>query len=187
MNSKSQLQFDKKLFRNRLEFGGALLTKAKNRTARPISSRDTMHVVLKSTRAVGRFSFGYRNHPMLIQAILRKQGSKFGVKLVSSSNNFNHLHLHLKFLSRAIYVRFIRSITASIAVAVTGASKLRKLNTILGARFWDRRPFTRVIQGLRNFKRLEDYVRLNQLEAAGILPKRDGRLRAVEEHERRYF
>ena len=173
MNSRAQLKLDSNIFKGRDQFGGSLMRLAKNRRARPISTRDTMHVILKSKMATGKFSFGYRSNPTAIKRTLDRHCQKYGVKLVSYSNNFNHLHLHLKFPSRGVYLRFIRSLTATIAMLVTGAAKTRGLPKISGAlRFWDARPFTRIVRGVRGFRAVENYIRINQLEALGLLPKR---------------
>lgn len=109
------------------------------------------------------------------------------MKLIEYSNNFNHLHLLVKFPSRAIYLRFIRSLTGSIAMAATGAKKLKALALLVGKKgSWDYRPFSRVVKSYRGYKIAKDYVVLNQLEAAGVLPKREGRLKDVDESERHH-
>jgi len=186
MSKAPQLKFNDLKVRGELRFGGSLMTKAKNRHARPISSRDPMHLVLRSSKAKGRFSFGHKNAAR-VRAIVDNHCKRYGVKLIEYSNNFNHLHLLLKFPSRAIYLRFIRSITGSLALAVSGASKLKGLAEIIGGKFWDFRPFTRVIRSWRGYRIALDYVTLNQLEALEILPKRTGRLREVADGERHLF
>jgi hypothetical protein len=54
-------------------------------------------------------------------------------------------------------------VTAAIAMAVTGASRWNKL----GIKFWDRRPFTRIVIGRRAFLSVRDYVRINHIEGQG--------------------
>ncbi|RYZ72303.1 MAG: hypothetical protein EOP05_11155 [Proteobacteria bacterium] len=175
-------------FRNELRFGGSLTRKLIGRTARPISSKEPMHLVLKSTKATGRFSFGHKSNVRKVNDLVRYQCKKYGVKLIEYSNNFNHLHLLLKFPSRAIYLRFIRSLTGALALLVSGASKLKSLKSIFGGKgFWDFRPFTRVVKSFKGYRVARDYVVLNQLEAMDILPKRKGRLRDVTDSERHHF
>jgi REP element-mobilizing transposase RayT len=146
-----------------------------------------MHLVLRSTKAKGAHSFGNKNAAR-VRSIIDNHCGRYGVKLVQYSNNFNHLHLLLKFPSRAVYLRFIRSITGSLALAVTKASKRNSLKSIFGEDgFWDFRPFTRVVRSLRGYFIARDYVTLNELEAEGILPKRSGRLRVVGRGERHLF
>lgn len=184
----SQIKFDSLKSRSGLAFGGSLSKKANGRGARPISSKDPMHLVLRSTKAKGKFSLGHSSNVRRVNEIIQKNCVKYGVKLIEYSNNFSHLHLLAKFPSRALYLRFIRSVTSSIAIAVSGANKLKALKEIFGAKgFWDFRPFTRIVKSFRGYKIARDYVVLNQLEAMGIVPKREGRLRDVETGERHHF
>lgn len=62
------------------------------------------------------------------------------------------------------------------------------MQSIIGrANFWDFRPFSRIAVGVRGFKIVDDYVRLNQLESEGLFPKRRGRLRDLYPDERALF
>jgi hypothetical protein len=49
-------------------------------------------------------------------------------------------------------------------MAITGRSRWQKSE----GKFWDRRPFTRVIVGFRSWLGLQDYIRINQMEGAGV-------------------
>ena len=159
------------------------MKKASGRHARPLSSKDPIHLVLKSSQARGARSFGHSKNVRPIRAELERHCNKYGVKLMSYSNNFSHLHMLLKFPSRSVYMRFIRSLTSGIAMIVTGARKLARL----AAKFWDRRPFTRVVRGYKAYKTAAAYVRLNQLEAEGKIPHRESRLKGVAPDEWAYF
>lgn len=79
----------------------------------------------------------------------------------------NHLHLQIKLTSRDAYKAFIRAITAAIAMAVTGASRWKPLKQDARGRFWDYRPFTRIVVGIREFINLQNYIEINQLEGLG--------------------
>lgn len=139
-------------------------------------------------KAKGAFSFGHHSNMKRVNAIVKNQCTKYGVKLIEYSNNFNHLHLLVKFPSRAVYLRFIRSVTGFLALAVSGANRTRSLKDIFGTSgFWDFRPFTRVVRSFRGYRIARDYVVLNQLEAMEILPKREGRLKEVNPGERHHF
>lgn len=188
MSRTTQTRFHDPRVKKEQSFGGTLLRKAKNRHDRPVSAKLPMHIVLKSSKAKGRFSFGTAKNSRAIKQIIDNHCAKFGVKRIQYANNFNHLHLLLKFPSRRIYLRFIRSLTGAIALAVSGANKMKNLKSVFGAKkFWDFRPFTRVVYGFRGYKIAKDYVMLNRLEALGVLPKRAGRLREVDAGERYYF
>ena len=128
---------------------------------RQISTNSTMHFVLRSTKARGKLRFQATRRIWL--PILKKFASKYGVTILSHADPGNHIHLHLKFSNRRAYKPFIRGLTASIAMAITGVSRWKKLDF----KFWDLRPFSRVVIGRRAFRFVVDYIHLNQLEALG--------------------
>jgi REP element-mobilizing transposase RayT len=151
------------LQRDPLAYGGILLrTRAGRARGRPLSTRDTMHLVLRSSKAVGALSF--RRHAGRIEAILRKFADKNAVRILSFANVGNHLHLHMRLSNRQLYKRFIRALTAAIAMAVSGSSRWKKS----AGKFWDYRPFTRIVKSWRGHLRLKDYIQINQLEGSGL-------------------
>jgi len=83
------------------------------------------------------------------------------------ANVGNHLHLHIKLTHRLGYKPFIRAITSAIAMAVTGTSRWKPLKKSNSDRFWDYRPFTRVLQSFREYLNLQDYIEINQFEGLG--------------------
>lgn len=131
---------------------------------RPIDSRNTMHLVLRSTKAKGAWSFWTKENRAKVHAVTAKFSKKYGVRILSMANVGNHLHFHVKLSSRHTYVRFIRAITSAIAMAVTGVSRWNPSES----RFWDYRPFTRVVMGRRGFLNLRDYIQINRLEGFGL-------------------
>ena len=143
------------------DHGGSLRNKRNGRGKRPISTNSTMHFVLRSTRAKGKWRFQATRRTWL--PILKKFANKYGVTILSHADPGNHIHLHLKFSNRQAYKPFIRGLTASIAMAITGASRWRKVDF----KFWDLRPFSRIVIGRRAFQFVVDYIHLNQLEALG--------------------
>jgi len=144
-------------------YGGDLRKKRKGRQGgRPLAVKSSMHLVLRSSQATGRWSF--LRHHKRIQSIVDRFAKKYGVRILSLADVGNHLHFHIQLSSRHTYRAFIRAVTASIAMAVTGASRWNKLKV----KFWDCRPFTRVIIGFRAFLGLRDYIKINQLESQGI-------------------
>jgi len=159
-------------------YGGDLLTKRKNRThGRPISTQHSMHFVLRSTQARKEWSF--KQHERAIRHVIEKFAAKNGVRLNSMANVGNHLHLHVQLSTRHTYRAFIRAITSSIMMKVTGASRWNKRplekmkvtanrETNRPTKFWDRRPFSRIVVGFRAFLTMRDYVYLNELESNGF-------------------
>jgi len=48
-------------------------------------------------------------------------------------------------------------------MSVTGASRWKPL----AQKFWNYRPFTRIVEGARDFLNVKDYIEVNQLEGLG--------------------
>ena len=169
-------------------YGGELQKTRKGRQGpRPLDTRNSMHLVLRSSKAKGLWSFNRAENYKKIKTILAKFTTKYGIQILSMATVGNHLHLHIKLTNRHTYKPFIRATTASIAMAVTKCSRWHKGRTegllkadgqtyrpIEGAandesstkrlKFWDYRPFTRVIVSFKNFLNLKDYIKINQLE-----------------------
>jgi hypothetical protein len=151
------------LERNNLKvFGGAHL-KGNPKHKRPISIKKSSHLVMRSVLAKGPHSF--LRFDKKVRAIVNKQASKFGVKVYSLANAGNHLHLIVLPRSRYAYNGFIRSTTGLIARLVLGAEKASPKNM----QFWEKRPFTRIVEWGRDFKRVTDYLQQNTLEALGFI------------------
>jgi REP element-mobilizing transposase RayT len=145
-------------------YGGDLLKRRRGRVhGRPVSIHNSMHFVLRSTQAKGTWSF--TRHRQKIHAIVDSFAAKYGVKMKSLANVGNHLHLHLQLTNRHAYTPFIRAITSAIMMAVTGASRWNKIK--LAGKFWDRRPFSRIVVGFRAMLSLRDYIRINMYEGWG--------------------
>jgi hypothetical protein len=149
-------------------YGGELMKTRKGRSRpRPLSTRETLHLVLRSSKAKGDWSFAKKENRGKIQGILARFSRKYGVRILSYANVGNHLHFHIKLSNRYLYAPFIRALTAAIAMAVTGCSRWKPLKAQAKDRFWDYRPFTRVVRSFRAFLNLKDYIWLNQLEGYG--------------------
>jgi hypothetical protein len=149
--------------------GGELFkTREGRRRPRPLDTRHTMHLVLRSSRARGPWSFRRPYHARRIREITRKFSERYGIKILSSANVGNHLHFQIKLSNRYTYRPFIRAVTSAIAMAVSGTSRwTRRPSRERPQRFWDYRPFTRVVRGWRAWLGLRDYIRVNQLEGFG--------------------
>lgn len=180
-----------KLLKNtNLAYGGSLRNKRKGRGSRPLATKHEIHLVLRSSKAKGAWSFLLPKNRKIIDKILNKFASKYGIKIVSLANVGNHLHSRIQLTSLLTYKPFIRAITSAIATAITGSNLWRVKGAAVkasshvtlvqdnadksmkaskeNARFWDYRPFTRVIVGYRNLLNLRKYIRINQLEGGGF-------------------
>ena len=146
-------------------YGGALLKTRKGRsTPRSVSTKHSMHIVLRSTKAKGKW--GFRRHQVKIKQILNKFSTRYGVRVLSFANVGNHLHLHIKLSSRHTYKAFIRGLTSAIAMAVTGFNRWNKPPKAWKG-FWDYRPFSRIIVSFKEYLNLRDYIYINRLEGFG--------------------
>lgn len=142
-------------------YGGELMkTRDGRRGPRPIDTKNTMHLVLRSSKAKKHWSFLRQENKHKIQAIIDKFANKYGVQILSLANVGNHLHFHIKLTTRFGYKPFIRAITSAIAMAITKKSRWNKIEE----KFWDFRPFTRIVFGRDGFKRIQDYIKINQLQ-----------------------
>ena len=182
-------------FKKQLSFGGSLLKLSHAKVARPLSSKQALHIVLRSDFAQGDRSL--LKHERVIRNTLLKQGRRHGVKVYRVANAGNHLHLLVRFTKRRGLQNFLRGSCGLIARKVLGAERGRakKWDTYLapgkspqsstptkpqkdkplipeGQRFWSQRPFTRIVSWGKDFNSVLSYVKLNSLEALGFLSRK---------------
>lgn len=124
---------------------------------RPLAKKHPIHLVLKSSRAKGSWSFlSFRNR-IWIEATLRSKAKKFGVKINDFANIGNHLHLKVRIHNRENFQHFLRALTSVIARKITGARKGNKRGP-----FWDHLAFTRVLRSWREELYLRGYFMANR-------------------------
>jgi len=133
------------------EFGGELL-KRRRKSRRPLSTKRPIHNVLRANLKTGSF-VKYRNK---INSVLKEFSQRFNVRIYKLGIARDHIHLVIKVDSRNDYSNFVRAVTGVLA-------KLFKFR-------WLFRPFTRVIEWGRDFKRVCQYVLQNDLEGLGLIP-----------------
>jgi hypothetical protein len=70
---------------------------------------------------------------------------------------------------------------------VTGTARRGKRGSVTDTpkrqKLWKHRPFTRVVRGKKAHEIVQDYVRLNEMEALGQIPYRKDRLKALSVEE----
>lgn len=173
------------------DFGGSLL-KGNAREARPVSIKRPMHLVMRSELAKGEHSFLCNTQRKnRIKALIDRAALAHGVKVYRYANGGNHLHLIVLPRSRVAFQRFIRTISGLIArltLKVERGTALQssacasiKANAGIKRKFWDARPFTRLLEWGRDYRQACAYVVQNTMEALGFFPYRprgrDPRLR----------
>src|SRR6476620_9909705 len=146
----------------KLAFGGAA-QKGNPKTARTIVTRQAMHVVIRSSLAKGQYSF--LGKAQRIETLLKKQAEAFGVRLYDVANAGNHLHLVLRAHSARMFKGFLRAITGLLARLVLGAERGSPWK---GKRFWDARPFTRIVAWGRDYKLLLYFLLPTPTEMLGM-------------------
>ncbi|MGE3684245.1 MAG: transposase [Bdellovibrionales bacterium] len=167
-------------------FGGRLLL-GRRKGRRPLSSTEAVHVVFRSSWARGENSLlkTYNKNPVI--GIIRSVAHRYRVRIYRLAVASNHVHLILKFGSRDLYKAFIRVVTGRIANhvmksnsfkgfvrMVLSAGGVAQLDEVQGKgqRFFQFRPFSRVLHWGRDFRTCCEYVTQNELEAIGFLEYR---------------
>ncbi|MCB0393213.1 MAG: transposase [Bdellovibrionales bacterium] len=157
----------RKLMRPDGHFGGTYLKTYNPKSERPLDSKKALHLVLKSSQAVGTRSFKSKANEGVVWAIVQMQAKTFGVKIYEYANSGNHLHLLVRVKNRWDYAAFIRSITGLIARHVGRSEKCSPLKR----KFWDARPFSRIVSFARKeFQAARAYIFRNTLEIIGWMP-----------------
>lgn len=154
--------------RRMFQFGGSLLKKSNAKTARPLSTKKAMHVVLRSSRATGEWSLRNLRNQKIIERILRRLAKEYGIKIHEFGNAGDHLHLLIRLKNRSSFAPFIRALTGTIALQVTKANKLTKLKE----KFWDYRPWTRILELKKAYTLAKDSLIQHHLAAIGYLAYR---------------
>jgi len=125
--SRRQLSLVSTWQKDRFSFGGSLLKKSHAKTKRPFSRKLAIHVVLRSTKAVGGQSLLRQGRR--VDEALFEEASRQSVKIHAAANAGNHLHLLVQAPSREHLSAFLRAVSGRIAMIATGA---RKGSPILG-------------------------------------------------------
>jgi len=149
------------------DFGGSL-NKGNPRDSRPISTKRPMHLVMRSTLARGEKSFLRPARAKHIKNLVQRLAQGNGVKVYRFANSGNHLHMIVLPKSRDGFNAFIRAISGLIARITLGVERGRAL----GLKFWDARPFTRILEWGKDYTHACRYLLQNTLEALGFIPYR---------------
>jgi hypothetical protein len=147
--------------KKQISFGGELL-KGKRKTKRPLCTKRPIHLVIKAENLASNFpGVSFVKVRAKVTGILKHQAKCHGVLLGEHSVNFNHLHISIRVHSRICYVRFIRALTAHLIYELS-----RHFGINLKGIF-QLRPFTRVVEWGRAYRRLVSYIRQNYEESFG--------------------
>lgn len=114
---------------------------------RPFQSRRPLHIVMRSKRARGEWSFLHRKHKHLISVLLKVLAKDCGLRIYKFENVGNHLQLLAKFPSRQALRKFLRVFTQRLVFLVTGARKGQPKG-----KFFDAIAYSRIVFGGREFQ-----------------------------------
>ena len=167
------LPFSKKQIIKKLIFGGDLLKNSHAKGKRPLAGKQPMHLVLRSSIAKGKRSMLYYKNQSVISEIVYSNAKKLGINIIDFVNVGNHLHIIIKLntsnpeSTKYSYCRFIRAISGLIARVVLNVQRGKRL----GIKFWDQRPFTRIVDSWTALKILKNYILKNLLQTWGMPPE----------------
>lgn len=123
-----------------------------------------MHVVLKSEKATGTYSFLRQERGLI--SLIRNLGAKLGVQVKDAVVMGNHIHLSLRVHQRRAFKNYMRSLPGLIARKILKAEKGRASKL---RHFFTGRPYSRIVaQGYKSFQALREYFELNRLEKLGF-------------------
>lgn len=148
-------------------FGGSAL-RGKRKTARPFTTNSPMHLSIKSDRFI--FKKYQSRHSQLVISI----AARLNVQLYDFQFNGNHVHIVARFYTRESYLAFVRELTGKMALlAKLGSSEFRRsalteADRSKSTKCFPDRPFTRILKWGKDLQGMLRYLRLNELESAGL-------------------
>ena len=137
---------------------GGELSIGRRKDRRPLCSKRPVHIVMRSSLAVGRHSLLYPKNADFIRRLVPKYAKRFHVKVYHFANVSNHLHFAVRVKDRRSFQYFLRVISGMIARKVTGAKKGKPF----GRRFWDLLAWTRIIEWGKAYAIVKNYIAKNQ-------------------------
>ncbi|MGE4130428.1 MAG: transposase [Bdellovibrionales bacterium] len=131
--------------------------KGKRKSARPLSRKHPIHLVMKSSR------HNLRRNERGLHEQWSRLAKRWGIKTYRLVVASDHLHVVVKIQSRECYRKFISGFTG-----------------LVSRRFqiqWKTKPATRLVEWGRAFKTLIKYIQLNEWEALGYIEYQPERTR----------
>lgn len=153
---------------------------SKGRGARPLSSKDPIHLVFKINKAAVKSGLRSPRSFGLIIALMRKYSRKFFVGIEQFSIQTDHIHLLVRGRRRSSLQNFLRVLAGQFAQCLTDTFN----HKYEGEKIWKHRPFSRVVQGFKSYLTVRNYIQLNEMEALGR-PYSKTRLRGLTEENLR--
>ena len=192
-----------------LKHGGEHRKKRSGRGQRPLSCKESLHVVFKINRIVLKTqSFRTHQNFKLSSEIIQKYADRFFVKIEQISIQGDHIHCLVRTTRRSFFHHFFRVASGQIAQQFEKTDKLRfvvddrfrnkplkksknKSQNVTDTpkkgnasvrrklKLWMYRPFTRLVRGRTDYKNVRNYIQLNEKEALGEITYKKDRLRGL--------
>jgi REP element-mobilizing transposase RayT len=132
----------------------------KRKTSRPLEPTLPLYVLLRSSRAKGKWSLKRAPTRSAIEETLRELSQRHGIKLFAFATGADQIHLLLRAKARASFQSFLRAFAGLVARHVTGARKGKP-----AGRFWDTLTFSRVLQWGEEFDTVSALLAADDLDA----------------------
>jgi REP element-mobilizing transposase RayT len=145
------------------QHGGVSRT-GQRKTSRPLEPTLPLYVVLRSSRARGRWSLARPPTRTAVKETLKALSSRHGIKVFEYSNGGDQVHLLLRAQSRQSFQAFLRAFAGLVARQVTGARKGKP-----SGRFWDALTYSRVLKWGEEFDLVKSLVAGGDLDALATL------------------
>ncbi len=110
-----QTAFQKIHWKHRFSHGGSLRQLRAGRGARPLSTKASLHLVLKANRDRVRDGLRVSRRFKLIHFLIQKYAVKFFIKVEQISIQNDHIHLLIRTSRRSLYQHFFRVLAGQIA------------------------------------------------------------------------
>jgi hypothetical protein len=163
MKSKQKLLFDYRentRFISRSEFGGSLLKKSHAKSARPLSRKNSVHLVFRA-----RYSrFLQKSIRLKIHQVLVRNAGIFSIRIKGVRYNRDNLQLIIYGKNRQQLQNFLRAVSGIISRIVLKREKGRPGKIGL----WLSRPFSRILI-VRKIKVVFNQTQQSLIAAIGII------------------
>lgn len=179
MGHTRQQSFNATHLKFRYNHGGVLRQSRLGRQARPLSTHNPIHLVLKVDRQKIRRGFRSPLGFKICNTVIHTYADRFSVKVEQLAICNDHIHLIVRLSRRSLGQHFFRVVAGQIAQNF----KNNGFWVTDTQRIWKFRPFTRVVTGWKAYQIVRNYVQLNKKEAEGIIPYRKERLRGLSAGE----
>ncbi|MFN8945337.1 MAG: transposase, partial [Pseudobdellovibrionaceae bacterium] len=148
-----QLSFQSTNWKHRFAHGGSLRQLAKGRGARPLSSREPLHLVFKINKAKMRGGLRGWKSQKIIKFLFQKYAKKFFVRIDQITIQRDHIHVIVRSPRRFYFQSFFKVIAGQIAQVFQKQGLLKSDEELLkpnqgmtatpkGTGLWKYRPFS---------------------------------------------